>query len=145
MFPALSALRASDAEREQTVAFLNRRCGEGRLDLDELDSRVEAAYAAVMLAELDALTRDLPGSPFAPAPVTTSRSTVARRHLTAGLTVLTVVALLAIVPAEIWAPLLMLAVPLVAMLLFAVLPFAVPAILLVLVVRGLTRGAGDRY
>ena len=145
MFPALFALRASDAEREQTVAFLNRQCGEGRVDLDELDSRVEAAYRAVSLAELDALTRDLPGSPFAPLPVVASRGTVVRRQLSAGLMILAVVAGLAIVPAEIWAPLLTLAVPLVAMLLFAVLPLAVPAILVALVVRGLARGAGRRY
>ena len=40
------ALRASDADREATVAALYRALGEGRLDLDETDQRVAAAYAA---------------------------------------------------------------------------------------------------
>src|SRR3954464_6724290 len=45
---ALSAdtVRASDAEREETVARLHQALGEGRLDLDETETRVAAAYAA---------------------------------------------------------------------------------------------------
>ena len=41
-----SPLRASDAEREATVARLHQALAEGRLDLAETEERVTAAYAA---------------------------------------------------------------------------------------------------
>lgn len=53
-------VRASDAERERTVASLRRAYQAGRLKLDELERRVEQAYAAIWRSELRALTRDLP-------------------------------------------------------------------------------------
>ena len=53
-------VRASDAEREATVARLQTAVGEGRLDLDEFGQRVEAAYTAASTAELDRLLADLP-------------------------------------------------------------------------------------
>jgi hypothetical protein len=37
-------LRASEAEREDTVAMLHRALGAGRLDLAEADTRVAARY-----------------------------------------------------------------------------------------------------
>jgi Domain of unknown function (DUF1707) len=52
--------RASDADREAAVTRLQTAVGEGRLDLDEFGERVEAAYAAGTVAELDALLADLP-------------------------------------------------------------------------------------
>jgi hypothetical protein len=55
-----SELRASDADRERTVAALRDHGGAGRLDVDELDERTEAALRARTLAELDALVADLP-------------------------------------------------------------------------------------
>lgn len=54
------AVRASDAEREELVARLQRALGEGRLDLDEFGQRAAAAYAAVTTAELAELVADLP-------------------------------------------------------------------------------------
>ena len=54
------AMRASDEDRERVVAVLKRHCTAGRLTLDELPERVERAYAAATLAELEELTRDLP-------------------------------------------------------------------------------------
>jgi ketosteroid isomerase-like protein len=54
------ATRASDAEREATVARLRTAAGEGRLGLDELAERLDAAFAAVTRAELEPLTADLP-------------------------------------------------------------------------------------
>jgi hypothetical protein len=54
------ALRASDADREATVAALHRALGEGRLDLDETDQRVAAAYAARHCDQLPPLLADLP-------------------------------------------------------------------------------------
>jgi hypothetical protein len=55
-------LRVSDAEREATVVRLREAGGEGRLTLEELAERVEAADAARTRGELDALTADLPES-----------------------------------------------------------------------------------
>jgi Domain of unknown function (DUF1707) len=55
-----SSLRASDTEREATVARLHRALGAGLLDLDETDERVTAAYAARHRCELEPLVADLP-------------------------------------------------------------------------------------
>jgi hypothetical protein len=54
-------LRASDAERERTVAQLRDHALAGRLTVDELDERCARAYAARTVSELAALLRDLPG------------------------------------------------------------------------------------
>ena len=56
----LPATRASDAERETVVKRLADACGEGRLTLEELLSRVDAAYRATTHAELEPLLLDLP-------------------------------------------------------------------------------------
>jgi hypothetical protein len=52
--------RASDSEREETVARLREAAAEGRLTVEELDERIDAAYAATTRAELEPLTADLP-------------------------------------------------------------------------------------
>ena len=70
------ALRASDREREGAVDRLRWAAGEGRLTLEGLAERSEAAYAAVSRADLDQLVADLPaagaevaeGSERSPAP-----------------------------------------------------------------------------
>ena len=61
-------LRVSDADREQAAEVLRAAAGDGRLTLDELDERLEAAYAAKTYADLQSVTSDLPG-PGVPAPV----------------------------------------------------------------------------
>jgi hypothetical protein len=53
------AVRASDAEREQTVAVLQRSFADGRLTQAELEERAGAAYAARTRAQLRDLTADL--------------------------------------------------------------------------------------
>lgn len=53
-------LRASDQDREQLIAELNEHAVAGRLSTDELEERLQAAYAARTTGELDALRRDLP-------------------------------------------------------------------------------------
>ena len=59
-------VRASTPEREETVARLHHALGEGRLDLDETETRVAAAYAAQYRDELPPLLADLPdGGPAA--------------------------------------------------------------------------------
>jgi hypothetical protein len=59
-------VRASDAEREEIITALRTHAGDGRLDVEELDQRIEAAYAAKTRRELVALTNDLPRAPRAP-------------------------------------------------------------------------------
>ena len=56
-------IRASQEERERVVELLRTHAGEGRLDLDELEERVEAALAARTRGDLDALVADLPRGP----------------------------------------------------------------------------------
>jgi hypothetical protein len=46
--------------RERTIERLSAHFANDRLSIDELDMRLERAYAATSLAELDALTADLP-------------------------------------------------------------------------------------
>lgn len=60
------SLRASDAEREQAVRALREHCVAGRLTLEEFSERMEAAYAATTLEELEGLHEGLPQP--APAP-----------------------------------------------------------------------------
>ena len=60
--PAPVAVRASDAEREQTVAVLQRSFADGRLTQAELEERAGAAYQARTTAQLGDLTADLPAA-----------------------------------------------------------------------------------
>ena len=53
-------VRASDEDREQLIAELNEHSVAGRLETDELERRVSAAYEATTTGELDALRSDLP-------------------------------------------------------------------------------------
>ena len=54
------SVRASDAERARAVAALRRHYAAGRLETDELEERVEAAYGARWRGELRSLLRDMP-------------------------------------------------------------------------------------
>ncbi|MFJ6440600.1 DUF1707 domain-containing protein [Streptomyces sp. NPDC091649] len=54
-------LRASHDDREAVVEQLRDAAAEGRIDLDELDSRLEQALTSKTYAELAVLTADLPG------------------------------------------------------------------------------------
>jgi hypothetical protein len=66
-------LRISDADRHKVAEVLRDAAGEGRLDLDELDERLEATYAAKVYADLVPIVIDLPGNqldlPTGSAPV----------------------------------------------------------------------------
>lgn len=53
-------MRASDSEREATVERLRTASAEGRLSLEELVGRTEAAYSATTRGELARVTTDLP-------------------------------------------------------------------------------------
>src|SRR4051794_16798451 len=56
--PAL--MRISDQERHQVAEILRTAAGDGRIDIDELDQRLEATYAARTYADLVPITADLP-------------------------------------------------------------------------------------
>ena len=59
-------MRIGDAEREATVAALREHFAQGRLTLDELIARLDAAFAATTYGEISRTTWDLP---HAPAPM----------------------------------------------------------------------------
>ncbi|WUW26790.1 DUF1707 domain-containing protein [Streptomyces sp. NBC_01463] len=62
-------MRASDAERERIAEVLREAVAEGRLRMEEFETRLDAAYKARTHGELEPLVRDLPapgGAPVAP-------------------------------------------------------------------------------
>ena len=63
-------LRVSDQDREQAASEIRDHYAAGRLDSDELEERVQAAYSARTQSELEALSSDLPALP--PKPPTTT-------------------------------------------------------------------------
>jgi hypothetical protein len=73
LVPAPHDVLASDAERERVVEALRTHAADGRLDADELEQRLEGAYAARTRADLLPLVADLPGQP-APRARRTSRT-----------------------------------------------------------------------
>ncbi|MFL5817735.1 MAG: DUF1707 domain-containing protein [Conexibacter sp.] len=88
-------LRASDAERERTATLLRDHAAAGRLTPEELDERLDVAYAARTVGELEELTHDLPpaGPPTAPRARVLDRPGARERALHAiGLVVLVNVA-----------------------------------------------------
>lgn len=54
-------MRVSDADRHRVQEILRQAAGEGRLDLDELDERLEASFKAKTYGELVPLTADILG------------------------------------------------------------------------------------
>jgi hypothetical protein len=72
-------MRAADADREQVAERLREAAGHGRLTMDELEERLELAYAAKTYAELEPLTRDLPApGTSAPLPATAAGTATAK-------------------------------------------------------------------
>jgi hypothetical protein len=60
---AAAALRASDADRDQLAEELRTHAVAGRLSTDELEQRLQTAYSAHTVGELDGLRHDLPATP----------------------------------------------------------------------------------
>lgn len=56
-------LRISDDDRHRVAEVLRQAAGEGRIDFEELDQRLEATYAAKTYGELVPITLDLPTHP----------------------------------------------------------------------------------
>jgi hypothetical protein len=61
--------RISDQERHQVAEVLRRAAGEGRIDADELDRRLDATFAAKTYAEIVPVTADLPTASIGDLPV----------------------------------------------------------------------------
>ena len=64
-----SLMRVSDSDRERAADVLREAAGHGRITMDELEERLELAYAAKTYADLAAVTGDLPGPAQAPSAV----------------------------------------------------------------------------
>lgn len=78
-------LRVSDEERHKVAEILREAAGDGRIDLSELDERLEATYAAKTYADLVPITFDLPAhrpqtSPARPSPKVVSDGLETQRH-----------------------------------------------------------------
>ena len=63
-----STLRISDEDRHRVAEVLRQAAGDGRIDLEELDQRLEAAYQAKTYGDLVPITVDLPASTSHPTP-----------------------------------------------------------------------------
>jgi len=77
----LPQLRASDADRERVAEVLRRAAGDGQLTVQELDERLDRAYAARTRGELAPLTADLqtPAEAELAAPEPRGRTFTVRR------------------------------------------------------------------
>lgn len=64
--PRRADLRVSDADRHAVAEILREAAGEGRLDIDELEERLEETYKAKTYADLEPITQDLPVAGQAP-------------------------------------------------------------------------------
>ncbi|NDU74244.1 DUF1707 domain-containing protein [Actinomadura sp. DSM 109109] len=67
-------IRASDADRDQVAASLREHCAEGRITMEELQERLDAAYAARTLGQLQEITSDLPEEDLYQLPVPAAQS-----------------------------------------------------------------------
>jgi hypothetical protein len=63
-----SRMRISDADRHRVAEVLREAAGEGRLEIDELDERIELTFRAKTYADLVPITADLQAVTPAPAP-----------------------------------------------------------------------------
>jgi hypothetical protein len=62
-------MRISDADRHRVAEVLREAAGEGRLDLDELDERLELTFRAKTYSDLIPITADLHAVSQAPATI----------------------------------------------------------------------------
>lgn len=108
-------MRASDRDREEAVAALRLATSEGYLTLLEFEERLDAAFSARYVDELDRLLSDLPRAPRpsarpAPGPARARRggwwpSGLPRQVVRAALAVLAVM-LAVVVITNFWIPML---------------------------------------
>lgn len=72
-------IRASDQDRDRTANMLREHHAVGRLDAQEFSERLDKAFSAKTMGELEALTADLPAVDPYPLPTSTMR-----HHYTGG-------------------------------------------------------------
>ncbi len=65
--PVTPVLRASDAEREEVARTLRAHLAAGRLTVDEFSERIDRAFRASGVDELEALVADLPAPRTTPS------------------------------------------------------------------------------
>lgn len=78
-------MRASDADRDRVAAALREHCAQGRIDVEELDDRLEGVYSARTLGDLQQVTSDLPEADLYDLPVPSWRRSTPARRMGAGL------------------------------------------------------------
>lgn len=61
-------IRAGDGDRERVIELLRRHAAAGRLDADELATRIDRVYAATYVHEVDAALAELPPEPASERP-----------------------------------------------------------------------------
>src|SRR5215469_9762426 len=54
-------IRASDADRDRAASLLREHHAAGRLTAEEFGERLDRAFTAKTIGEIDALLKDLPG------------------------------------------------------------------------------------
>lgn len=106
------SLRASDADRDAVVDRLREAAGEGRLEPDELEQRLDEALRARTYGDLAALVADLPADGRMPSPRTRRRTNTLARSavfgagllvaVTVAVAVVVVVAMLVLAAAAVW-------------------------------------------
>ena len=72
-------VRASDADRERTVSLLREHHAVGLLTAEEFSERVDKAFAAKTIGDLEALLADLPAIDLYQLPAAGIRPHPARR------------------------------------------------------------------
>jgi hypothetical protein len=71
--PPNPEMRASDADRDRVAALLRENCAQGRITIEELEERLEAAYSARTIGQLQEVTSDLPEEDLYELPVPASQ------------------------------------------------------------------------
>lgn len=80
-------MRASDVDRDKVAAALREHCAQGRLDVEELNDRLEGVYSARTLGDLQRVTADLPEEDLYELPVPSWRRSTPASGLRGGLPV----------------------------------------------------------
>jgi hypothetical protein len=78
-------MRASDADRDRVAAALREHCAQGRIDVEELNDRLEGVYSARTLGDQQKVTEDLPEEDLYELPVPAWRQSTPARGTDGGL------------------------------------------------------------
>ncbi len=73
-------IRASDADRDRVAATLREHHAAGRLTMEEFQERLDHAYAARTLGDLDAIMADLPAIDLYQLPIPATQAPAPTAH-----------------------------------------------------------------